>query len=191
MSIYRLHVRLEDIWPLIWRRFQVCDDISFHRLHLTLQVVMGWENYHLYEFALGAVTLIPGAALAEIGPIYGRPAAAARLSSHLQASGDTCQYTYDFGDAWRHRVTLEAIEEEEEIEKIVTPYCLAGAQACPPEDCGGVGGYEHLLAALGDPGHPRHDRCREWLGGSFDPERFDREASNRRLREGMRKGASF
>jgi hypothetical protein len=75
---------------------------------------------------------------------------------------------------------------EEEAETAVTPYCLAGARACPPEDCGGVGGYEHLLATLGDPDHPRHDRYREWLGAPFDPKRFDREAINRRLREGVR-----
>ena len=50
---------------------------------------------------------------------------------------------------------------------------LGGARACPPEDCGGTGGYENFLAAIRDPGHEEHEEMLEWIGGEFDPEEFD------------------
>ena len=60
--------------------------------------------------------------------------------------------------------------------------CLDGARACPPEDCGGIPGYERLLAALADPKDPEHDELVEWAPDGFDPEAFDLVAANRRLR---------
>jgi hypothetical protein len=50
-------------------------------------------------------------------------------------------------------------------------YCRKSA--CPPEDCGGPPGYEHLLEALRDPKHEEHEEMREWIGGEFDPDAFD------------------
>lgn len=62
------------------------------------------------------------------------------------------------------------------------PVCLDGARACPPEDCGGIPGYERLLAALADPKDPEHDELVGWAPDGFDPELFDLIAANRRLR---------
>ncbi len=53
------------------------------------------------------------------------------------------------------------------------PACLAGRRRCPPEDCGGPWGYEHLLQVLADPKHEEHAELLEWVGGRFDPEDFD------------------
>ncbi len=64
----------------------------------------------------------------------------------------------------------------------VYPRCLAGERACPPEDCGGTWGYLEFLEAMSNPNHPDHKDMREWIGGSFDPERFDLEATDRRLK---------
>ncbi len=50
IKILQLKIRLNGVRPAIWRRFLVEDSISFKKLHKILQVVMGWENYHLYEF---------------------------------------------------------------------------------------------------------------------------------------------
>lgn len=61
------------------------------------------------------------------------------------------------------------------------PVCLAGARACPPEDCGGMPGYESFLEALRDPAHEEHDAMLAWVGGSFDPEAFDLKSVNRLL----------
>lgn len=62
-----------------------------------------------------------------------------------------------------------------------TPHCLAGARACPPEDCGGPAGYERLLRVLAEPDHPDHDELTQWVGGEFDPEAFDVAATNELL----------
>ena len=63
------------------------------------------------------------------------------------------------------------------------PVCLAGARACPPEDVGGIGGYEDFLKAIGDPQHPEHQEFLDWIGGEFDPEAFDVDEVNEILRE--------
>ena len=68
-------------------------------------------------------------------------------------------------------MTLEAIVARQNGQKY--PVCVAGARACPPEDCGGPSGYDNLLAAIRDPDHEEHESVLEWLGGRFDPERFD------------------
>lgn len=63
------------------------------------------------------------------------------------------------------------------------PFCLAGARACPPEDVGGAVGYENLLEAIHNPNHPQNEEYLEWIGDSFDPEAFDVNAVNRKLRQ--------
>jgi len=49
------------------------------------------------------------------------------------------------------------------------PACVAGKRSCPPEDCGGPWGYQHLMAVLADPAHPEQV---EWVGEEFDPDAF-------------------
>jgi Plasmid pRiA4b ORF-3-like protein len=60
--------------------------------------------------------------------------------------------------------------------------CIEGAGACPPEDVGGAWGYVEFLQAMADPKHERHWDVKEWIGGKFDPEKFDPNAVNRELR---------
>jgi hypothetical protein len=63
----------------------------------------------------------------------------------------------------------------------LVPRCTEGARACPPEDCGGVGGYESLLEALRNRRHPEHRELRAWAGKHFDPELFSVQAVNSAL----------
>ena len=58
------------------------------------------------------------------------------------------------------------------------PICLAGANACPPEDCGGIGGYDELIEILADPQNPEHESMKEWFGYDLDPARFNLEIAN-------------
>jgi hypothetical protein len=85
-------------------------------------------------------------------------------------------YLYDFGDSWRHTIEIEEVLAESDSEKWAL--CLEGARSCPPEDCGGPGGYEHLLEILFDPRHPNFEETRRWVGPGFDPEAFDLEEIN-------------
>jgi hypothetical protein len=61
------------------------------------------------------------------------------------------------------------------------PRCLAGKRACPPEDCGGVPGYERMLEILATPEDEEYEDILEWLGDDFDPEAFDMAAVNTEL----------
>ncbi|MFP5369148.1 MAG: plasmid pRiA4b ORF-3 family protein, partial [Actinomycetes bacterium] len=77
---------------------------------------------------------------------------------------------------WEHDVRVESHRTAE------APTCLDGARACPPEDCGGTPGYEHLLDVVADPGHPEHPELMEWLGGPLNPEAFDAADATARMR---------
>ena len=79
----------------------------------------------------------------------------------------------------RQVITVERLEPRTENRRV--PRCVDGARACPPEDCGGIGGYEHLLEALGDRRHPEHKELRAWAGKHFDPELFSLQAVNSAL----------
>ena len=80
-------------------------------------------------------------------------------------------YVYDFGDDWEHILTLEKILPREKGTKY--PVCIKGSRACPPEDCGGIWGYDELVEIISDPEHEEYHKMIEWLGGGFDAEAFD------------------
>jgi hypothetical protein len=102
-----------------------------------------------------------------------------RLRGIARKEGANFLYEYDFGDGWRHVITVENIQPW--TQESMVPRCLDGARTCPPEDCGGIGGYEHLLEALRNPRHPEHKEMRAWAGKHFDPELFSLQAINSAL----------
>jgi hypothetical protein len=92
------------------------------------------------------------------------------------ADGTAFRWDYDFGDGWEHDVRVEGRRTAQ------APTCVAGAGACPPEDCGGPPGYDDLRTVLADPRHPEHADALAWLGHPLDPDRFDPAEATRRLR---------
>lgn len=174
--VFRLRVQLLDVYPPIWRQITIRCEATFWALHVALQNAMGWTDSHLHDFEL------PNADGEE--PVWiGMPDLEdedereilaeldARLDAWIHCEGEVLFYNYDYGDGWRHRVVVEAIEPATAHARY--PRCLAGERACPPEDVGGAQGYETFLRALADPEHEEHDSYREWAGEDFDPERFD------------------
>jgi hypothetical protein len=89
------------------------------------------------------------------------------------------RYVYDFGDDWEHEVIVEKVERVDPDQPY--PFLITGKRACPPEDCGGIYGYLHLLEVLADPNDAEHAELSEWVGGTLDPEHFDLEANRRDL----------
>lgn len=174
--VYQLEVTLEDSRPPIWRRILVPGNITLPRLHRVLQAVMGWEDYHLHQFMAGGKRYsIPHPDdWVEVTDERRVP-----LSRLLREPGDRLEYEYDFGDGWRHRVVLEEVLPDLEL---AHPVCLAGERAGPPEDSGGVWGYQEMLEAVRDRAHPDYKQYREWLRDGFDPEEFPLEAINQELR---------
>ncbi len=90
-------------------------------------------------------------------------------------------YIYNFGDGWEHSIVVEKILPDDG--KLKYLICLDGKNACPPEDCGELGGYYDFLRAIQNPNHPEHDSMIEWAGGEFDPEKFDLEEVNQELKK--------
>lgn len=109
-----------------------------------------------------------------------RSAARTTLARVAPEAGDRLLYTYDYGDNWEHELVVEQILPPDP--KLSNPFCLDGARAGPPEDCGGPWGYDNFLEAISDPGHPEHAEMLEWAGGEFNPEQWDRGMVNRELR---------
>jgi Plasmid pRiA4b ORF-3-like protein len=101
------------------------------------------------------------------------------MTEVLVKEKDSLVYEYDFGDGWDHKVVLEKILST--TPEMSVPICIAGARACPLENCGGAGGYEALLDAIGDPSHPEHETMLEWVGDDFDPDYFDQARVNDEL----------
>lgn len=175
--LFQFHVCLRDIEPTIWRRIQVPADYTFWDLHVAIQDAMGWQDYHLHVFRFydphtrDEVEIgIPDfeVARAEDTCLAGWEVP---IKKHFAEPGDLSVYTYDFGDGWNHRITLEAVVRA--VPRKRYPVCTDGQRACPPEDCGGPMGYQGLLEIMRDPDHERYEDMLEWLGGRFDPEVFN------------------
>lgn len=176
--IYDLDIRLINIEPPIWRRFTVSDQITLASLHHVLQVVMGWEHSHLHQF------IRDQAHYGEPNPEFDdempmKDDRRFKLCDIVHAKGDSFVYEYDFGDSWHHQVTLEKIWPR--TENSLAPRCWDGKRACPPEDCGGVSGYQNLIEALHDRRHPEHRELSAWAGPHYDPELFSVQAVNSAL----------
>ena len=175
----QLLVVLSGSDPPIWRRIQVSGEISLSALHLVLQAVMGWENCHLHEFKIGKESY---GSIAEGDDLFAtgiKTEKGIRLKHVLPQEARRFEYIYDFGDDWIHEITVEKIATPED--KAPLAVCLAGERACPPEDCGGIDGYYRNLQILKDPGHPDYEDIKPWMG-RHDPERFDLDRANARLR---------
>jgi len=175
-DLLRFRVELAGILPPIWREILVPAAYSFWDLHVAIQDSMGWLDYHLHEFRIKDRDLedpvligIPSDELWEDLPEV-QPGWEIAVIDHLNQPGDQAEYEYDFGDSWPHVVTLVSVEPREKGKRY--PQCIAGARACPPEDCGGVHGYHELLEALLDPAHPEYEALSQWIPDDWGPELF-------------------
>ena len=176
----QMKVHLSGIKPEIWRRFVVPGSLTLHELHPVLQGAMGWHDTHLSMFGIGGVWFETPSPDSEEEPELGEDARDHVVADVLRAGMDFV-YVYDFGDNWHHALTVEKSFDPSAASlprrALDLPRCIEGARACPPEDCGGVGGYWNLVEALADPEHEDHDRLSEWVG-TFEPEIFSVDQAN-------------
>jgi hypothetical protein len=141
-KVYQMKVTLLETQPLIWRRFLVPSSVTLHRLHLVLQAVMGWSNYHLYSFQVGTEEYSDSNVNDDFENLNFKNSRRKKLGQVATKKGDVFRYEYDFGDSWQHMLLVEEILEYKPNERNLV--CLAGERACPPEDCGGPDGYADL-----------------------------------------------
>ncbi|HSV67974.1 MAG TPA: plasmid pRiA4b ORF-3 family protein [Mycobacteriales bacterium] len=168
-TVHKMKITLRGSKPPIWRRLEVPSGITLLQLHEVIQEAFGWDGHHMWVFSTPTGEF--GVTDRELGH---RSAAATKLDDVASRAGDRIRYTYDFGDDWEHDITVEAVLSAEP--GLAYPRCTGGRRACPPEDCGGIWGYAHLLEILADPSHEEHAEQLEWLGlesaDDFDPADF-------------------
>ncbi|HPE61988.1 MAG: plasmid pRiA4b ORF-3 family protein [Thiothrix sp.] len=187
-TVYQLKISLEGSKPPIWRRVLIRNDASLDQLHRVIQIAMGWTDTHLNQF-------IHGDTFYSSPNMFGSELLEDTLDARdytiralLRREKDWLRYEYDFGDSWLHKVTLEKVLPADAAAAI--PACLKARGACPPEDCGGIWGYAHLLAtfkqrrAAGDTpdAEDEDDELMEWLPADFDPDQVDLDGINQALR---------
>jgi hypothetical protein len=172
--IYQLKITLIGIEPPIWRRIQVPSTIPLCCLHDALQAVLGWTDSHLHQFEKDG-KVWGDLENDEFGEFDIIDESKTPIAKVLLAEGDSMAYLYDFGDDWRHEVVLEKIVPSDALTK---PVCLAGERRCPPEDVGGVSGYQEFLEVIFEPGHDEFTHFRGWAGGTFHAEEFTVMAVN-------------
>ena len=101
-----------------------------------------------------------------------------KITEFLIEKGQKALYTYDFGDNWEHEIEIVDVLKKEK--GIRYPKCLDGRRNGPPEDCGGIPGYEDVIDALTGKGKSEYEDLLEWLG-DYDPEKFDIDKINKAI----------
>ena len=186
----QLKIELRYTDPPVWRTVVVPHDIRLDRLHSVIQQSLAWDDAHLHSFERDGVIYerpVP-ADMDMFGGGSSRPVHDERkvtLDQVLTKARQKLDYTYDFGDDWQHLITLEKLLPDEPVtgkpKRIAV--CVDGANAAPPEDFGGLPGFENLKAALADPKHPDHDDMVEWMcDDEFDAAEFSVVPINHKLK---------
>ena len=184
---FRVRLDLHGAKPPVWRRLELPGDLSLPRLHDVIQVAMGWYDSHLHRFRAGNDYSSPHFVThfdldeGEDGTLEDD----VRLDQLLAQKGDELWYEYDFGDGWDHKLVVEEVLEAPPS----AAHCTGGRMACPPEDCGGLGGYEELAAWVRSgydeallPGSFEDEvHARNWLPLDWHPDHFDVEQTNAAL----------
>lgn len=139
---YIFRIELQYTEPPIWRQLSIAANATFYNLHRAIQALFDWDNDHCHTFQIRKGRSIQSS----IGPDdeyddlseYDTP-----LAEIFKRKGSKIHYVYDFGDSWTHLVTQEGKVPAKKSE--TGPICLGGERIAPPEDCGGMGGFENLL----------------------------------------------
>ena len=182
-SYLEFEVTIQGIKPRLWRRFQIAEGATFGDLHRAIRDSFGWYGGHLWEFRDSRQRTLAGFVndfLEGFADGFEEPtpdAEEVKLAGYF-AKARSCSYVYDFGDDWRHAVKLrERVSSPERFHRRL----LAGRRACPPEDCGGLPGYERFVSVVEDGVDPWEEDVadlKEWLG-EWEPSAFDLKSRKR------------
>ncbi len=172
-EVYVVRVELAGTKPLVWRQIEIPCNYSLWELHVAIQDAMGWNDSHLHEFSFpdGLRIGIPERD-DQLSPAVWNQL----VSDHMKV-GMVVDYLYDFGDMWHHHLV---IQEQKPRGRGRYPRCTAGASLAPPDDCGGIDGWEQVkqIMAAG-PANEAYMDTKEWLRGwgrlyiPLDPLKFD------------------
>jgi hypothetical protein len=181
--ICTIRIELMHSEPLIWREVEAPVSITLDDLHRIIQIVMGWEEEHLWEFTIAKKHYAPPDEFTSpFEPVS--DSGEVRLSHILRPRRTTFQYLYDFGDSWLHHVIATKTRAPEAA--VAYPRYIAGERNSPLEDIGGLYGFYAGLAAIAanddhDEEIDEPDDLHGWAR-SFDPDYVDAEGIEDRLR---------
>jgi len=176
-QVLQFRIELLGISPAIWRKIQVPSDYNFWELHVAIQDSMGWEDRHLHHFEVRGkhkrkevhIGIPDFDGFPDLQEVY--PGWEIWVPAHFNDLGVQAKYLYDYGDDWYHSVKLEGYMYREK--KVKYPVCTGGERACPPEDCGGVSGYERIMETLSEADNAGYLAIKRWVGRDWQPEKFD------------------
>lgn len=163
------------------RSFLVPLFLSFAALHAILQIGFGWYDSHLHRFSLKKKSVTIGMKMGFMGiEDYGDMLDEEEtMLSDFIPEERTFRYLYDFGDCWEHVIKVGKVHN---VEGGPFVECTGGKGSTPPEDCGGMYGYDNLCEILGDPTCEEYEEMLAWAGDDFDAG-FDKESINEELEE--------
>lgn len=185
---YQIKITIKGIKPTIWRRLRIPGNITFQQMHQIIQAAFGWLDYHLYKFEFDKIVVtIPDDDYAP-EELYGE--GITELDSEITKinelfdANDSCEYVYDFGDSWVHEIIIE--KRLKDTKRNSVPQCISGARQRPPEDVGGIEGYESFLNIIRNKKNPKREEMLLWAekdtrGRIYDPDYFNINEVNRRL----------
>jgi hypothetical protein len=182
-EIVQLKIVLDGSNPPIWRQVLVSNHITFFELHHIIQIAMGWQNYHAFQFRCMEQEI--GDTKNDFYDEEDSPLLEVRETKLNQFELQpelVIDYIYDFGDGWEHTLVVEALLPRNP--KSSYPTCIAGEMRCPLEDSGGLYGYYETLDIFANPKHPEYEDVVEWIGNKrFDPKKFDPKKVNKELKQ--------
>jgi len=205
MAGLQTKIELLESKQKIWRRLILPDHLSFRRFHRAIQIAMGWQDYHLYEFifkqenlritndeevyndAKQAIAMYKGKTITEEMDPFGfikrslenevKLSHEVKINSYLQKY-KTLEYVYDFGDYWQHQITVEKVIDEYDQ---IYPEVIEWEGDCPPEDVGGPGGYQEFLSVIKNPKDSDYKETKVWAKSQgYKP--YDVEQVNKTLK---------
>ena len=133
MKKYTLKMQLEK--TELRRIVSICSGMTFADLHQVIQIVFGWEDYHLHRFRVGKLVVGNYEDYEEDDlPMDFRWEGELKIDLIL-LNAIKVLYDYDDGDGWHISIMVEEVEYVDDFE---CPKLLETYGSMAQEDCGGV-----------------------------------------------------
>jgi hypothetical protein len=176
------HVAISGTEPIVWRKIRLSDDMTLDDFHGAIQGSFGWENSHLHAFRMSRRRRYSGIETDEMDPFADEQddSNSVTIKMVVALREKKFIYEYDFGDSWNHEIKIVSVEPL--AKALRYPECIDGERCGPPEDCGGIHGFESFKEIMADPKNEEHTEMKEWYGGRFNPEWFSVADANKRIR---------
>jgi hypothetical protein len=178
VRMLQFRVSVNDVKPEIWRRVLVSSNTTLAGLHRVLQILMGWNDTHLYAFVINKRRYSP--ATGDDDVTAKRNSIETKLSGIPAANRKFITYEYDFGDSWEVQLCSEPERKGLQAENVAE--CIEGSRHGPVEDSGGSRGYMEKTKMYGNPQHKSYLDVRKFIGPNFDSEAFDLVQTNEKLK---------